>query len=167
MAVNLPISSSTKSSPLRSTKIVIPTKSIETQTANSYSSTQNRQNKPFSLEQIQAKWDQFLQKLEADERYGEIVWLKRKFDLDQTTVHLFVDNALQKSMLLEDGVHEELVHFLRNELENSTIRLLVEVSEVVEERKMIYTQAEKYNYLAEKNPNLVLLKTALGLDYDY
>ena len=167
MAVNLPIASSTKSSPLRSTKIVIPTKSIETQTANSYSSTQNRQNKPFSLEQIQAKWDQFLQKLEADERYGEIVWLKRKFDLEQTTVHLFVDNALQKSMLLEDGVHEELVHFLRNELENSTIRLLVEVSEVVEERKMIYTQAEKYNYLAEKNPNLVLLKTALGLDYDY
>lgn len=164
---NLPTASTVKSVGLRSTKIIVPSKNEPSQISNNYASSSTKLNKPFSLEQIQAKWDQFIQKLEADERYGEIVWLKRNFTLEQTTVHLLVDNALQKSMLMEDGVHEELVHYLRNELENSEIKILVEVTEVVEERKMVYTQAEKYNYLAEKNPNLHLLKTALGLDYDY
>jgi DNA polymerase III subunit gamma/tau len=33
--------------------------------------------------------------------------------------------------------------------------------------KRIYTNKDKFNYLAEKNPNLIELKNKLGLDTDF
>ncbi len=157
-----------KSSLLRSTNIVIQPK-LEAVSDNQIitESANIRKTNPFTEEALQIKWDDFLQKLETDERYTEIVWLKRKLNLEGTKINLFVDNALQKSMLLESTVYTELIGYLRKTLENADIKITVEVAETVEEKKMVYTQAEKYNYLAEKYPNLHLLKNALGLDYDY
>jgi DNA polymerase III subunit gamma/tau len=157
-----------KSGLLRSTNIVISAKS--TPVSNGVASQTvpiGKRKTPFTKSDLQKNWDEFLLKLEADERYAEIVWLKRSFELVDTKINLFVDNALQKSMLVEDGHLDEFVHFLRDGLQNDQIKINVEVSDEVEEKKMVYTQAEKYNFLAEKNPNLHILKTALGLDYDY
>ncbi len=167
-SINL-VSNNTKTSPLRSTKNILASVGNMAENIEKKPEPTNIpfKNKPFTKEAMQKKWNEFLQKLEADEKYGEIVWLKRDFELINNKILLKVDNALQKSMLAEDGVQDDLIHFLRNSLENSELKITVEVSDVHEEIKMVYTQAEKYNYLAEKNPKLHLLKNALGLDYDY
>ncbi len=157
----------TKGSLLKSTKINLPAANV----APSNSLTENQQitrkNNLFTKIELEKKWDEFRLKLEADERYGELVWINRTYELAETTININVDNELQRKMFVEDGLQDELVHFLRENLENSNIRLNIGVAENDTIEKMIYTQAEKYNYLAEKNPNLILLKTALGLDYDY
>jgi DNA polymerase III subunit gamma/tau len=153
---------------LKSTKIVIPPKegAAVTNSGTNVSANSKKRN-PFTFEALKLKWDEFIKKLETEERYSEIVWLKRDLALDGTLIEIKVDNTLQKSMLAEGGVHEEITLFLREELENGEIKITVSIAEMGEERKMIYTQAEKFNHLSEKNPNLHILKNALGLDYDY
>ena len=59
-----------------------------------------------------------------------------------------------------------MLGFLRSELHNSTIHLEVVVSKE-EAKTMIYTQADKFKFMAEKNPALHELRSVLGLDYDY
>jgi DNA polymerase III subunit gamma/tau len=176
--VNLPIDDLTsvttmpnvvgKSTGLKSTRIVIPEKINLVQTIENQIITPNsKKRNPFNLAELQVKWDEFIKKLELEERYSEIVWLKRDLELDGCLVQIKVDNTLQKTMLSEGGVHEEITLFLRNALENGEIKINVSIAEAGEEKKMIYTQAEKFNHLLEKNPDLLLLKNALGLDYDY
>jgi DNA polymerase III subunit gamma/tau len=163
-----PLKSTTKSSSLKSTSIVLPTKNNSNQTKTEAPEKQAISlNNPFTLEHLQIKWDEFLKVLETQKRYGEMVWLQQSLSLNGTVILLTVDNDLQKKMIIEDGLQDELVIYLREKLQNNEIKLQIEIAELKSDEKRIYTQAEKFNHLAEKNPNLVLLKNALGLDYDY
>jgi DNA polymerase III subunit gamma/tau len=163
-----PLNSTTKSSSLKSTSIVLPTKNNSNQTKTEAPEKQAISlNNPFTLEHLQIKWDEFLKVLETQKRYGEMVWLQQSLSLNGTVILLTVDNDLQKKMIIEDGLQDELVIYLREKLQNNEIKLQIEIAELKSDEKRIYTQAEKFNHLAEKNPNLVLLKNALGLDYDY
>ena len=122
-------------------------------------------NKLFTFDELQVVWDKLIKDLEARKRFSEYVILNRKFTLDSTTIHLEVDNEIQTD-LLTISLRTEVLNYLRKELHNSTIHLEVVVSK--EETKiMIYTQADKFKFMAEKNPALHDLRSVLGLDYDY
>jgi DNA polymerase III subunit gamma/tau len=137
----------------------------EEPTAAIQKTQQIRQEEPFGLTQLQQKWDSFVTELEAKERFSEMVILKRPFRLEGTTIHLAVDNGLQVE-LLNNAMRTEVLTYLRKELKNSTIHLEISIAEV-EIKRMPYTQAEKFQFLLDKNPAMIDLKTALGLDYDY
>ena len=123
------------------------------------------QNKTFTKEQLKVQWDSFVKWLESRERFSEFVILNRDFTLEGTTIHLAVDNEIQVE-LLTTALRTEVLTHLRKAMQNSTIH--IEVSILKEEDKpMIYTQAEKFKFLANKNPALNDLRNALGLDYDY
>lgn len=123
------------------------------------------QNKAFTKEQLKVQWDSFVKWLESRERFSEFVILNRDFTLEGTTIHLAVDNEIQVE-LLTTALRTEVLTHLRKAMQNSTIH--IEVSILKEEEKpMIYTQAEKFKFLANKNPALNDLRNALGLDYDY
>jgi len=123
------------------------------------------QNKTFTKEQLKVQWDSFVKWLESRERFSEFVILNRDFTLEGTTIHLAVDNEIQVE-LLTTALRTEVLTHLRKAMQNSTIH--IEVSILKEEEKpMIYTQAEKFKFLANKNPALNELRNALGLDYDY
>lgn len=127
--------------------------------------TQVVQNKAFTKEQLKVQWDSFVKWLESRERFSEFVILNRDFTLEGTTIHLAVDNEIQVE-LLTTALRTEVLTHLRKAMQNSTIH--IEVSILKEEEKpMIYTQAEKFKFLANKNPALNDLRNALGLDYDY
>ncbi|MDI9867044.1 DNA polymerase III subunit gamma/tau [Flectobacillus sp. DC10W] len=127
--------------------------------------TQVVQNKTFTKEQLKVQWDSFVQWLKSRERFSEFVILNRDFTLEGTTIHLAVDNEIQVE-LLTTALRTEVLTHLRKAMQNSTIH--IEVSILKEEEKpMIYTQAEKFKFLASKNPALNDLRNALGLDYDY
>lgn len=127
--------------------------------------TQVLQNKTFTKEQLKVQWDSFVQWLKSRERFSEFVILNRDFTLEGTTIHLAVDNEIQVE-LLTTALRTEVLTHLRKAMQNSTIH--IEVSILKEEEKpMIYTQAEKFKFLANKNPALNDLRNALGLDYDY
>jgi DNA polymerase III subunit gamma/tau len=122
-------------------------------------------NKPFTIEELKPVWDNLIKDLEKRRRFSEYVILNRAFTLNGTTIHLEVDNEIQID-LLTTTLRTEVLNFLRKELQNSTIHLEIVVSEQ-ENTTLIYTQADKFKFLAEKNPALHELRSVLGLDYDY
>ena len=65
-----------------------------------------------------------------------------------------------------DEVKNELLAFLRKNLENSSIDLEIFVEENVDNTKLFYTDDDKFKRLNEKNPNLNVLKQKFNLDFE-
>lgn len=64
------------------------------------------------------------------------------------------------------SIRTPLTEFLRLRLGNDSINVISQVKEV-QSKKIAYTNKEKFDHLAEKNPILLELKERLGLDPDY
>jgi DNA polymerase-3 subunit gamma/tau len=56
----------------------------------------------------------------------------------------------------------EILAYLCGKLHNSRIKMEIRIVEK-DEKEMVYTALEKYNYLVRKNPNLEKLKDSLDL----
>jgi DNA polymerase-3 subunit gamma/tau len=122
-------------------------------------------NKPFSFETLQHQWQLFSKMKEEQGRQGEVVILDRPIELqDGHTICLKLDNNIQIQLL--NGLRPELLHFLRESLQNQEVQLQAEVV-VQENKRVIYTSQDKFRHLSEKNPALDELRNALGLDVDY
>ena len=65
-----------------------------------------------------------------------------------------------------EGLRTDLTQFLRQKLKNNNINIESKVIQG-ESKQMLYTPKEKFNYLAEKYPDLKTLKDKLGLDTDF
>lgn len=77
-------------------------------------------------------------------------------------VHLH--NSFQDTLI--NTIKSDALAFLREKLSNNSIQLFGELR-ASDEKKVIYTNREKFEHLAEKNPNLKVLKERLGLDTDF
>jgi DNA polymerase III subunit gamma/tau len=118
-------------------------------------------HEPYTFEQLDMAWKTFTHQRD---RANERVILERTFELKDNTIQLELDNDIQISLL--DEFRVELLGFLRQSLRNTNLQIATTVA-VQEQKKMIYTQQEKFNYLAEKNPLLFELRKVLGLELDY
>jgi DNA polymerase-3 subunit gamma/tau len=65
-----------------------------------------------------------------------------------------------------NNIKSELTAFLRERLKNNFIQVSGELTST-DDKKVIYTNREKFDYLADKNPILKELKDRLGLDTDF
>lgn len=72
-----------------------------------------------------------------------------------------LENKSQHAEMLERRV--ELHDFLRKELQNGSLEILMEINKKKKEKKA-YTQEEKFKAMVEKNPLLLKLKTRFDLD---
>ena len=110
-------------------------------------------------------WNEFIEKLKSSGRDREYNTLKQTVRVeDDLTIYLKLPNSFQA--LTIEGLQQELLTYLRSKFNNGNIRLVTEV-EKIEEKKMIYTNSEKFDYLAEKYPYLRKLKARLDLDTDF
>ncbi|MCE4564879.1 hypothetical protein INQ51_11220 [Maribellus sp. CM-23] len=116
---------------------------------------------PFTEEQLKEKWDAFLPRVEDRPSIKATLSVLPKI-MDDFSLLLEIDNRIQDEMLAE--IRPELVSYLRKELRNSNINLKTLVTEIKRE-KIIYSDIEKYQAMAERNPNLALLKRTLNLDF--
>lgn len=116
---------------------------------------------PFTPEQLKEKWDEFLTTLEDGSNMKVTLSTVPKMEEDYTLV-LEIDNRIQDELIA--NIRPELVSFLRKELRNSKISLKTLITEIVRE-KVIYSDIERYQALAGKNPNLAYLKQTLNLDF--
>ena len=85
-----------------------------------------------------------------------------KFESGVITVELL--SPVHETML--NNIKSEITAFLREQLRNNSIQVTGELKSS-EEKKIIYTNREKFDYLVEKNPMLRELKDRLGLDTDF
>jgi len=95
---------------------------------------------------------------------AEFHLLNQPYALKGNTITVYLTNPIEEPLL--QGMKSELVAFLREQINNSTLQVESEMHQTNVKRKA-YTNKEKFDYLAEKNPQLKELQQRLGLDPDY
>lgn len=119
-------------------------------------------DKPVSGELLKQFWDEFAEQRKS--QVGEYHLLKQDFEFRDNTVTIHLSNHVEEPLL--QAIKGPLTEYLRQKLGNSKINIISEV-QAVQSKKIAYTNKEKFDHLAEKNPILLELKERLGLDTDF
>jgi DNA polymerase-3 subunit gamma/tau len=83
---------------------------------------------------------------------------------DDFKVIVTVDNKIQDSEIF--GKRAEILGYLRKELKNWGIQIETHVTDRPVESRKPYTDQEKFNSMAERNPAIRTLKDQLNLDIE-
>ena len=84
--------------------------------------------------------------------------------LPENEIEFTFSNKHESEMFSEDKIN--ILPYLRKSLNNVKMNTIIKVMEQKESRK-IFTVEEKFNAMAERNPVLIELKNALGLELEY
>ena len=117
---------------------------------------------PFTLEELHKAWLAFAEQRKKFQ--AEYQLLSQAYEVDGGRITLPLHNPVQESML--SNLKVDLTLFLRERLKNQSINVVGEFREA-DQRKVIYTAREKFDYLVAKNPMLKEFKDRLGLDTDF
>lgn len=133
--------------------------------------TQNKdivfENKEFDFPALQSAIKAFAElKNAAGNRQLFTTLSTARMELNDTNmIILHIHNDAQKEILL--NVRQEFLDNIRQQLSNNTISLDIRIEEVEVSTGKVYKPADKFKYLAEKNPQLLELKKRLDLELDY
>ena len=122
------------------------------------------QNSPFSQEQLANAWTQ-LQSLPAFQGSERLLAVLSNIAPTLTTMPAFkvvlLNTYQERDLNREKPV---ILQFLRRQLHNDGVRMEVEVNEMKVE-KVPYTPQEKFNLMAQKNPNLLGFAQTFDLQF--
>jgi DNA polymerase III subunit gamma/tau len=122
------------------------------------------ENLPIKIDDLKKYWADYIAERKIANKPYEIVILNQDFTFNSNLITLKLSNPVQLDQL--NGFKLELLSFLRKKLQNYLLDIEAIIS-VEEEKKIVYTSTDKFNFLAQKNPALLELKQKLGLDIDY
>jgi DNA polymerase-3 subunit gamma/tau len=91
--------------------------------------------------------------------------LNQPFTFRNNIITLSLTNPIEEPILT--SIKQELLTYLREKLSNSSLQVEGQMQEQQLGKKIAYTNKEKFDHLAEKNPLLKELKEKLGLDPDF
>ncbi len=117
---------------------------------------------PFTEEQLRDAWEAFAEQRRKFQ--AEFQMLSQPYTVVDNVITVQLLSPVHETML--NNIKSDLTGFLREKLRNNTIQVTGEV-QTDEDRKVIYTNREKFDFLAEKNPMLKELRDRLGLDTDF
>jgi DNA polymerase-3 subunit gamma/tau len=103
----------------------------------------------------------------ADQRkkfQAEYQLLIQPIDIRENHVVIHLLSTVQETML--NNFKSDLIAYLREKLRNNTILVSGELREP-EEKQLLYTPRDKFEYLLEKNPVLKRMRDRFGLDPDF
>lgn len=123
---------------------------------------QAKRTKPVALEDLQHAWAQFSETKKEEPSEHKI--LCYDFSLDGTAITLSLENAIEEPMFFL--FKEELTMFLRNKLENDSLSIALQMTKGTD-TKIAYTNREKFEEMARKNPFLLELQQKFQLDPDF
>ena len=170
---SVPVAATAKPSKLRSTTQLIPASpganqlSRELDTAATESRTQEHSSKveELTLENLQRAWYEFAEKRkQVKNSTTEEISLRKEFKLTGHIIEIILDNDHQMDAI--QGMRYDLLGYLKNRFNEPKLDINPRVAPQ-EVSRLPYTPAEKFNFMAEKNPLLLELKQALGLDVDF
>jgi len=116
----------------------------------------------FTADQLRSVWKEFAESRKIYQ--AEYHVLSQEIEIRDNLVIVHIHNAFQKTLI--NTIKADILTFLREKLGNNSIQLTGELK-ATDEKKVIYTNREKFEHLAEKNPKLKDLKERLGLDTDF
>ncbi|HEY0656796.1 MAG TPA: hypothetical protein VGD65_26885 [Chryseosolibacter sp.] len=119
-------------------------------------------NEPFTEQQLRDAWNQYA---EQRRKYqAEFQMLSQPYQVNGTQIVVTLLSPVHETML--NNIKVELAGFLRERLRNSNIQVTGQLTQS-DDKKVIYTNRDKFDYLADKNPILKEMKDRLGLDTDF
>ncbi|MCE7042574.1 DNA polymerase III subunit gamma/tau [Dyadobacter sp. CY312] len=119
----------------------------------------------LTFENLQSAWYEFAEKRrQVKNSTTEEIALRKEFRLDGFSIEVILDNDHQFDAI--QGMRYDLLGFLKSRFNEPKLDIAPRVAPQ-EVSRLPYTPAEKFSYLAEKNPHLLDLKQALGLDVDF
>lgn len=119
---------------------------------------------PIDVEALQKVWTTLAQSKKEEGRDQLFMLMNQAYEFKENTILLNLTSPLQEDLINE--YRTEIVQFLRSNLKNKQLNITTRLVKA-EARKMIYTPQEKFNYLAEKHPALLVLKDKFSLDPDF
>ena len=150
---------------LRSAKKVISTNLAEY--AAEVSAQSPFQQEAFTFEELHFVWTQIAQGFKQGNFINKYVMMNREISLIDTIIHIKVEGEVQIQQF-NDSLKLELLTTLREKLKNDSIDISLDlIAGEVSDKKMIYTQSDKYDFLSQKHPILVEMKQRMGLDHEF
>ncbi|MFA8435868.1 MAG: DNA polymerase III subunit gamma/tau [Marinifilaceae bacterium] len=142
-----------------------PTSSASTrvQTTSSSSSRMADMAEVFSERDIMGSLKEFLKVKDSNERVRSALTAHEPLLKENHHIVIRVDNSIQ-----EDDVRKkksEILNFLKRSLRNTRIDIDTEIVQTRSGKKL-YTDFDRFEYLAKKNPVLNVLKQKFSLDFD-
>jgi len=116
----------------------------------------------FTDKELRSAWEEFAEQRKKFQ--AEFQLLAQPYLLQDNRVILHLLSPVQDTML--NNIKSELTTHLRERLKNTTILVVGELTET-DDKKMMYTSRDKFEFLLDKNPVLRELKERLGLDTDF
>jgi DNA polymerase-3 subunit gamma/tau len=81
------------------------------------------------------------------------------------TVKVLLNSEAQRDHFVKN-IRSEMVDYIKRSVGLSSMEIITEVSENEQNGTKIYTEQDKLEYLAKKNPDLIKLKSRFNLDFD-
>ena len=119
-------------------------------------------DQPVSEALVKKAWAEFAEA--RKNQVAEYHLLNREFDFNNNHITIYLSNPIEEPMLV--SIKTNLVEFLRQTLNNNSIQVTGVLKEF-QSKKVAYTNKDKIEHLAEKNPILHELKSRFGLDPDF
>ncbi len=164
IAAQKPISSGNG---LRSAKKIIDINNQKDVTNANEGSLLNETNHAFTFEDIKREWHLIAEDYKSKNFINKYVMMNRPFELIETILHIKVENEVQVQQFNEN-IRLELLSTLRDKLKNQLIDIELDIIEYIKnDKRALYTQSDKYDYLANKYPFLVEMKQKFGLDHEF
>ncbi|MDD3080487.1 MAG: DNA polymerase III subunit gamma/tau [Paludibacter sp.] len=124
---------------------------------------QSSMNKSFTEDELVVAWRKFGQTIEDDIKRVNFENTNLPKKTGDTTFEILVNNVMQENEMKK--IQTDIIQFLYYELQNSSIRMQVKVSEENELQRTISPE-EKYKMMIEENPFLEQLRKNLGMELD-
>jgi DNA polymerase-3 subunit gamma/tau len=151
---------------LRSSKSVIKQKAPESETEEQVVAN-NIVDQAFDLPKFMGIWNEIAQKYKDANLINKFVMMDRPIELIDTVAHVKVENEVQVQHFNEQ-LRMEVLGTLRERLQNYAIDIVLDVTiQENGDKKLLYTQSDKFDFLVQKHPILGELKQKLGLDHEF
>jgi DNA polymerase-3 subunit gamma/tau len=135
---------------------------LKTEAQQTAPKVEEKEDQSFTHDQVRAAWKEFAETRKVYQ--AEYHLLSQEVEIRDNQVIVHLHNHFQETLI--NTIKVDILTFLREKLNNNRIQLMGE-HRTVDEKKVIYTNREKFDHLAEKNPKLKELKERLGLDTDF
>ena len=123
---------------------------------------ENLPTEDFTQQQMIEHWNAYTEIVKGQGKYNFLSHLTMNVPtLKNGMIHLEFPNQTIKLEVERDKF--DLLTYMRKELQNYNVDLVIEVNEL-QVKRYAYTDKEKYEKLVEKNPNLEALRRAFELD---
>lgn len=154
---------------LRSAKKVVDAKGTEQTSEEVLASLSNdpANSKAFTIEELTTVWNQLAAEFQSANLINNYVMMNRPIEIIDSIIHIKVENEVQVQQFNEN-IRLEVLGKIRERLQNYSIDIALDVIETEKsDKKMLYTQSDKYEFLAQKHPLLSEMRQKLGLDHEY